>query len=265
MAYETLKFVIAENIATITLDRPDDANALNGKMADELLEVSVECCTNKEIRAVILTGKGKLFCGGGDLKEFNAVGDKKEAHVIKVASALHSAIVRFSNMAAPLIVAVNGTAGGGGFSLLLAGDYILASSKAKFVSAYTASGLTPDGSSTYFLAKHVGLLRAKELMFTNRVLSADEACDWGMVSRVVEPDDLDDLMIEAMAMAKTFANGPTQAYGELKRLLLSAYDAPMEMQLEKETRSISGMMKTHDGPHGLEAFLNKQKPEFKGR
>ncbi len=262
MTYETLSFSLQNNIATITLDRPNDANALNGVMAEELLAVSIECTTNEDIRAVILTGEGKLFCVGGDLNEFKDVGDKKEAHLLKVATNVHSAVVRFSNMSAPMIVAVNGTAGGGGFSLVLSGDYIFASSKAKFVSAYTASGLTPDGSSTYFLAKHVGLLRAKELMFTNRVLTAEEACNWGMVSKVVEPEEL---MKEANELAKSFANGPTKAYGKLKRLLLSAYDAPMEMQLEKETQGISGMMKTHDGPHGLEAFLNKQQPVFKGK
>ena len=158
-------------------------------------------------------------------------------------------------------MAVNGTAGGGGFSLLLAGDYVLASDKAKFVSAYTASGLTPDGSSTFFLAKHIGLLRAKELMLTNRVLTADEAQDWGLVTRVVPAEELQN---EAQKLAEKFARGPTQAYGGVKQLLQSAYSASMEAQLERETQGIAGMMTTHDGPHGLESFLQKKKPEFKG-
>ncbi|MEE9314524.1 MAG: enoyl-CoA hydratase/isomerase family protein [Rhizobiaceae bacterium] len=262
MAYKTLDFTVAENIATITLNRPDDANALDAKMADELLEVAIECSTREDVRAVILTGKGRMFCPGGDLKEFKAVGNKKEAHLIKMATIMHAAIVRFSNMEAPLIVAVNGTAGGGGFSLALSGDVILASNKAKFVSAYTASGLTPDGSSTFFLAKHIGLLRAKEMIFTNRVLSADEACNWGLVSRVVEPESL---MTAAMELATAFATGPTKAYGQVKKLLNTAFNEPMEAQLEKEAQGISGMMKTRDAPHGLEAFLNKEKPKFEGR
>ena len=262
MTYQTLEYSLENSIATITLNRADDANALDARMADELLEVAIECTTNAEVRAVILTGKGKFFCPGGDLKEFKAVGDKKEAHLIKMATIMHAAIIRFSNMAAPLIIAVNGTAGGGGFSLALSGDYILASREAKFVSAYTASGLTPDGSSTYFLAKHIGLLRAKELIFTNRVLSANEACEWGLVSRVVESDEL---MAEAMKLAVSFAKGPTKAFGAVKRLLQTAFSAPMESQLEKEAQGISGMMQTHDAPHGLEAFLQKEKPKFKGR
>jgi len=261
MSYETLKFDVVESIATITLNRPDDANALNLTMAEELLTVSIACSTNRDLRAVILTGDGKLFCGGGDLNEFKKAGGEKEALLLRMATILHAAVIRFSNMDAPLIVAVNGTAGGGGFSLLLSGDYVLASEKAKFVSAYTASGLTPDGSSTYFLAKHIGLLRAKELIFTNRVLTAREACDWGLVNKVVAPDALND---EAQAMAKTLASGPTKAFGSVKRLLQSAFSDSMEAQLEKETQGIASMMTTHDGPHGLEAFLNKEKPQFKG-
>jgi 2-(1,2-epoxy-1,2-dihydrophenyl)acetyl-CoA isomerase len=262
MKYETLKFEIIDSVATIILSRPESANALNLKMAEELHEVSIVCCTNPGIRAVLLTGEGRMFCAGGDLNQFKDAGDEKEALLLRMATILHAAIVRFANMDAPLVVAVNGAAGGGGFSMMLAGDFVIASSKAKLVSAYTASGLTPDGSSTYYLAKHVGLLRAKELMFTNRVLSADEAMNWGLVNRVVEPDDL---METAMAMVHQFAMGPTKSYGRLKRMLQTAFSDPMEAQLEKETQGIASMMTTRDGPHGLEAFLNKQKPEFEGR
>ncbi len=261
MTYSTIDFTVSNDIATISLDRPDAANALNSLMADELHDASIKCATRADIRCVIITGKGKLFCGGGDLNEFKGVGDQKEAHLLRMATILHAAVIRFSNLKAPVIMAVNGTAGGGGFSLLLAGDIILASDKAKFVSAYTASGLTPDGSSTYFLAKHIGLLRAKELMLTNRVLTADEAQEWGLITRVVAADDL---MSEAQKLAQGFATGPTQAYGGVKRLLQTAYSASMEAQLEQETQGISGMMTTHDGPHGLESFLNKEKPVFKG-
>lgn len=260
--FETLTFDLTDQVATITLSRPDNANALSLKMAEELHTVSIECCTNRDIRAVILTGEGKMFCGGGDLQDFKDAGDSKEALLLRMATILHAAVVRFANMDAPLVVAVNGAAGGGGFSMMLAGDYILASSRAKMVSAYTASGLTPDGSSTFYLAKHIGLLRAKELMLTNRVLTAAEALEWGLINRVVEPEDL---MNEARAMAATFASGPTKAYGRMKRLMQSAFNDPMEAQLEKETQGIASMMTTRDGPHGLESFLNKQKPEFEGR
>lgn len=261
MSYETLTFGVADNIATITLNRPDNANALNARMAEEIHEVSIECETNDAIRCVVLTATGKLFCGGGDLAEMDAAGDGQEAHLLKMATLLHAGVIRFAKMDAPLIVAVNGTAGGGGFSLVLAGDYVLSSDRAKFISAYTASALTPDGSSTYFLAKHVGLLRAKELQMTNRMLTADEACDWGMVSRVVPHDDL---MDEAMKLARKFATGPTAAYGGVKRLALTAFSGEMEAQLDKESISISSLMRGHDAPHGIRSFLHKKKPDFKG-
>jgi 2-(1,2-epoxy-1,2-dihydrophenyl)acetyl-CoA isomerase len=262
MSYQTMTFDIVEGIATLTLNRPDDANALNQQMANELLDAAMICSSDERVRAVIVTGNGKMFCAGGDLREMDEQGERRPEHLTRMASALHGALIRFSHMDAPVIMAVNGTAAGGGFSMALSGDIILASDKAKFIAAYTASGLTPDGSSTYFLAKHVGLLRAKELLLTNRLLSAQEACDWGMVTRVVPAETLTD---EARKLATTFAAGPTRAFGGLKQLLQTAYSDPMETQLERETRGISQMMRTHDGPHGLNAFLNKQKPQFKGR
>mgnify|MGYP001811897384 CR=1 FL=1 len=262
MTYETLTLDISSNIATITLNRPDDANALNARMAEELFDASVRCSDPDEVRAVIITGTGRMFCAGGDLQDMHDQGDEKPAHLVRMATRLHAALTRFAHMDAPVIMAINGVAAGGGFSIVLAGDIVLASEEAKFVSAYTASGLTPDGSSTYHLAKHIGLLRAKELFLTNRRLSAQEACDWGMVTRVVPAERL---MEEARELAANFASGPTRAYGGLKRMLLTAYSDTMETQLERETQGISGSMRTHDGPHGLESFLNKKKPAFKGR
>lgn len=261
MAYQTIDFTVAGGIAEITLNRPDQANALNLQMAEELFAAALECATDTAIRAVILSARGKLFCGGGDLAEMHAQGAGQEAHLHKMTAALHAAIVRFAHMDPPLIVAVNGTAGGGGFSLALTGDYVLASDKAKFVSAYTAAGLTPDGSSTFYLAKHIGLLRAKELALTNRMLGAEEALDWGLVTRVVGADALAD---EARRLADGFAAGPARAFGGVKRLLLTGFSDTMETQLDKEAVSIASMMRTHDGPHGIAALLDKQTPQFRG-
>lgn len=262
MTYETIEFDVAGGVATITLNRPDNANALCGKMAEEMFDASIICQTDPAVRAVLVTARGKLFCAGGDLAEMDAAGDGRPAHLVKMATLLHQALIRFSQMDAPVVMGVNGTAGGGGFSVALSGDYVIASDRAKFVSAYTSSALTPDGSSTYFLAKHVGLLRAKELMLTNRVLSAEEALDWGIVNRVVPNDDLPDA---AREMAARFAKGPTRAFGGVKRLLATAYSEGMEGQLDKEAMSIAGMMGTHDAVHGLQSFLRKEKPTFKGK
>jgi 2-(1,2-epoxy-1,2-dihydrophenyl)acetyl-CoA isomerase len=251
MSYQHILFDVSDSVALITLNRPDDANAIHKPMVEELLDIALRCYREKDIRAVILTGAGKMFCGGGDLKTFNSLGDDAANYVDQTATVLHHAISRFSRMAAPLVMAVNGTAAGGGFSLALCGDYVIAAESAKLISAYTASGLTPDGSSTYYLAKHVGLLRAKELILTNRLLSAEEAC-------------AGQLMDEATGLARTFAAGPTKAYGIAKNLLTTAYSESLEAQLDAESRGIAATMSSRDGRHGLESFLHKQKPEFTG-
>lgn len=261
MTLETMTIDVQNGVATITLMRPDDANAMNGAMLDEIWEAALICEENPEIRAVIITATGGMFCAGGDLKEFNGQGDNLSAYVRRHATLLHAGITRFQRMDAPVIIAVNGTAAGAGLSLAASGDVVLAADNAVFISAYTASGLTPDGSSTYFLAKHIGLMRAKEMILLNRKLSAQEACDWGLVTRVVAADNL---MAEARSMAEGFAAGATKAYGGAKRLLLSAYNQTLETQLEMETVSIADMGSTHDGRHGIDSFANRRKPEFKG-
>ena len=260
MDYETLRFELVDGIATITLDRKDNpANALNALLAEELFEASVRC-GDASVRAVVITAVGKMFCGGGDLAEMDAAPDK-HAHLTRMATLLHASLSRFAHIDAPVIIALNGTAGGGGFSLALSGDYVIASQSAKFVSAYTASGLTPDGSSTYYLAKHIGLLRAKELMLTNRVLTAQEALDWGLVNKVVAQEAV---LLEAQKMAKHIASGPTKAYGGVKRLLDTAFSGGLETQLDRETRSIADSMRTDDGPAGIASFLAKNTPTFTG-
>ena len=151
--FETINFEIIENIAIIRLNRPNSYNSLNAKMAKELLEISYECDTNKKIRAIILTGEGeRAFCAGGDLKSFHETGNVGK-HLKIVTHDLHGAITRFSRMNSPLIVAVNGVAAGAGLSFVGFADLAIAKSSATFVSAYTKAGLTPDGSSSYYLPR----------------------------------------------------------------------------------------------------------------
>ena len=262
MGYETLTYEVADGVATITLMRPDAANALNGQAFREIWDVSLKCDDDPAVRAVIITATGRMFCSGGDLKDFASRGDDLPRYLTESATLFHAAITRFQRMDAPVVIAVNGVAAGAGISLVSSGDVVIASEEALFVSAYTASGLTPDGSATYFLAKHVGLMRAKELVLLNRRLTAAEAQDWGLVTRVVAPDGL---MDEAREIATGFAKGPTKAFGGAKRLLLSAFDGSLETQLEKESISISDMARTRDGRHGIETFAARGKPTFEGR
>src|ERR1700687_4137430 len=186
--YSCLNFEMRDHVAHITLNRPEAANALNLALAQELEEVSLLCNEDAAVRAVMLTGAGKLFCAGGDLKSFAAQSPAElPAHLKRVTLYLHTAMNRFARIRAPLVIALNGSAGGAGLSLICAGDLVLAAESARFTMSYTRVGLTPDGSSTYYLPRIVGLRRAMDLALTNRTLTAREAEALGIVTRVV-PD-----------------------------------------------------------------------------
>ena len=262
MAFDNIQFEVSDGLARLTLDRPGAANALNLDLAAELLEAATLCSEDATIRAVLLTGSGKMFCAGGDLRSFADAGDEVAAHLTRLADTLHAAISKFARMNAPLVVAVNGAAAGAGMSLVCMSDLAIAAQSASFTMAYTAAGLTPDGSSTYYLPRAIGMRRAKELILTNRRLSAAEALDWGLVQSVV-PDD--ELMAEAEKLATRLSRGPTLAFGAAKRLLIESATSELEPQMDSETKAIADMTRNADGREGITAFLEKRRPEFKGR
>lgn len=261
MSYETLLYDVADGVATVTFNRPDAANAMSPLCAKEFNDVSLQIEGNQSVRAVVLTGAGKMFCAGGDLAAFKAAGDGARALILQMTGDLHLGISRLSRNPAPVIGAINGTAAGAGFSVVMLCDLAISAESAVYTMAYTNAGLSPDGSSTYFMPRKIGDRRARELMLTNRVLKANEALEWGVVNQVV-PDD--QVMDEAMQLAKKLASGPTQAYGQVKALLNGSFDQSLETQMELEARAIAEMITTADGQEGLDAFLNKRKPEFKG-
>jgi 2-(1,2-epoxy-1,2-dihydrophenyl)acetyl-CoA isomerase len=262
MQYTTLLFDVKDHVARITMNRPEAANALNAEMGKDLMHAALRCSEDPAIRAVILTGAGRLFSGGGDLKSFAAQGDNMPYHLKEVTTYLHAAISRFTRMDPPVIAAVNGTAGGAGMSLCCFCDLVLAAESAKFTMAYTRVGLTPDGSSTYFLPRIVGLKRALELTLTNRILTAQEAMEWGIVTKVV-PDA--SLQAEADALAAQLASAATGALGAAKRLLHSGWGETLETQMELESQVIAARARTADGREGIAAFLEKRAPKFAGK
>ncbi len=261
MTYETLLFEVSGGLAKITLNRPGAANSLNGAMAHDLMMAAIRCDEDPDIRAVLLTGTGKMFCAGGDLKTFHTFGEDTGARLKEITLYLHGATSRFSRMNPPMVVAVNGIAAGAGMSIAISGDLVLAARSAMFTSAYTAAGLSPDGSSTYFMPRLIGLRRAQELMLTNRRLSAEEALEWGLINRVVDDEDLAG---EAETLARGLAAGATGAYGAVKKMLTETFTNPLETQMEIEARMISERATSPDGREGIDAFVNKRQPEFIG-
>ncbi len=261
MTYETIKYAVNDGVAKIEFNRPDAGNSINRKFAHEFMDVAIKSTTDSSVRCIVIGAAGAIYSFGGDLKFFSTEMEKIEGTLIELTAVLHQGIQRFHNCKVPVIIGVDGMAAGGGFSLALFADIVFASRSSKFTMAYTNAGLSPDGSSSYYLPRLVGLRRAQELMLTNRVLSAEEAQEWGIVTYVCDGEQLD---VEVEKLASKLASGPTRAYAAVKQLLARTYDQSLEVQLEQESRLIAEMADSKDGREGLDAFLNKRKPNFKG-
>ena len=261
MKYKNLKFEIENNIGRIVLNRPEAANAITIPLVKELLDIAIKCEAGAPIRALILQGEGSIFCAGGDLKYMTEQENLKEA-ISEMIGILHVALSKIDHLDVPLIGAITGTAAGAGLSLVSACDMAVAGKNVKFTSAYTAAGLTPDGSSTFHLPRSIGKKRTMELMLTNRVLSADEALDWGLINSVVDDDQV---ISETNKLAEKIANGPTMAFGGVKEMIRQTFSNGLETQMELESQIFSKQLIGEDGPEGIKAFTSKRKPEFKGK
>lgn len=259
MSYQTLLVDIVDNVATITINRPDAANAMSPLCAREFSQVANSLDSDTSVRAIVITGAGKMFCAGGDLSAFAAAGDDARRLLLEMAGDLHSGLSRLARGNAPVIAAVNGTAAGAGFSLVMACDLAICAESAVFTMAYTRAGLSPDGSSTFYMPRKIGDRRTRELMLTNRLLKAPEALEWGIVNRVV-PDA--QVLQEAMKLARELAVGPTRSFGAVKTLLNGTFEQTLESQMELEARSIADLARSADGQEGIRAFLEKRKPKF---
>jgi 2-(1,2-epoxy-1,2-dihydrophenyl)acetyl-CoA isomerase len=261
----SIECAIADGVATITLNRPDALNALGEVEMAELADVVRRVAVDTSVRAVLLTGAGRAFCAGGDVKRMlSGWGDQpgsREAGALTGAGALHEAVSGLRRMPKPVLCAVNGVAAGAGVGIALAGDIVWAAESATLTLAYTAIGLSPDGGTTFFLPRAVGPTRAMEYFLTNRKLSAAEALQVGMLSRVF-PDD--ELLPEARALVQRLAQGPTRAYAEVKSLVSASLRNGLETQLENERQGIVRSVSTDDFAEGVAAFVAKRSPRFQG-
>lgn len=261
MGYEYIMLDRADAVATITLNRPEAFNALHLGLGRELFEAVLAVDDDPGVRCVVITGAGKAFCAGGDVKAFVDNLPRIGAHVKELTTYLHGTISRLCRSDKPVIMAVNGVAAGGGLSFALSGDLVVAAESARFTMAYSKIAATPDGSSTYFLPRLVGLRRALELYMTNRVLSAKEALDWGLITRVLPDAEFKKGVDE---LARELAQGPSKAFGGAKRLFHQSTWESLETQMELEAQAIATAGRTDDFRTGVTAFAEKRTPRFGG-
>jgi 2-(1,2-epoxy-1,2-dihydrophenyl)acetyl-CoA isomerase len=244
-------------VQTITLNRPDVLNAFNGALHKALREALKEA-RDPEVRAVVLTGAGRGFSAGQDLKEFGETADVRDA----LRESYHPNVLAIRALEKPVIAAVNGVCAGAGLSLACVCDLRIAADDARFVPGFIGIGLVPDAGGTYFLHRLLGAARAFEWMSSNRRLTAGEAHAWGLVSEVVKADAL---QARAAELAATYAAFPTRGIGMTKRLFDHADNATLEEQLEREAQLQAAATQTEDFREGVAAFLEKREPQFKGR
>ncbi len=259
--HRTLRAEVDGGVGRLTLARPDAGNSNNLAMAEELDELTTAWSADPGVRVVLLQGEGATFCVGGDLKSFATQPDLP-AHLTEITGHLHAAIARLASMDAPVVAAVHGSAAGAGCSLAAVSDLVLAAASSRFVMAYTAIGLTPDGSGSWALPRVVGLRRALELTLTTRHHTAAEAVEAGLATRVVADDDLHD---NAERLAGSLAAGPTGALGAAKRLLRGSLAHDLEAQMALEAAALAAAAASPDGQEGIAAFLEKRAPRFGGR
>jgi 2-(1,2-epoxy-1,2-dihydrophenyl)acetyl-CoA isomerase len=250
---------VRDRVAYLTLNRPESGNALDPGLIHAFRDAAESLEGRDDVGAVILTGAGKNFSVGGDLRFMQAAGDDVADAVFGLATTMHAGIEALASLDAPVISAVRGAAAGGGMSIAIAADLVLAAESARFTVAYTAIGFSTDGGASWTLPRLVGHRRAMELALLNERLTAVRAQELGIVTRVVSDDALD---ADAEQLARRLADGPAGAHAAVKRLLRNSSTATFSSQLAVEAHTISGLAAAPDGREGVLAFLDKRAPHF---
>lgn len=262
MELTTMTYDVRDGVAHVRFTRPEGANAVNPAFSADLRAVVLAVEFDDAVTAVSVTAEGKVFCAGGDLRLFHESGDRVANVAADMLVDFHGAISKMNQIPKPFVAGVRGAAGGAGLSLMSAFDLVVASETAKFTMAYTKAGVTPDGTSSYFLSRHIGVRRMLDLTLTNRVLTAAEAEAWGLVNRVVPDAEVDDA---TAALAQQLAGGATYALGMAKRVVYFGHDHGLADAAEFEGRTITQAMRGHDAQEGIAAFVEKRPPRFEGR
>src|SRR5687768_4843889 len=264
MSFECLLYETKDHVATLTLNRPERLNALGGTLREDLTGGLTRAIDDPQVRAIVITGAGKGFCAGGDVKAMQDANEAGRGRPLmeRVAPSRDRTVLLMRDSPKPLIAAVNGAAAGAGMNLALACDIRIASTAARFSQAFVRRGLHPDWGGTYFLPRAVGMARAAELIFTGDVIDAAEALRIGLVSRVVSPEEL---MPAAQELARKIAAGPPVAIRLAKRAIYKNAESDLRSALEFETFAQNACFDTEDAREGIRAFVDKRAPVFRGR
>jgi 2-(1,2-epoxy-1,2-dihydrophenyl)acetyl-CoA isomerase len=263
MNFETVQYELAGSVATVTMNRPDALNALSLQLSLDL-RAAIERAVADRARVVVLTGSGRAFCSGGDLREMRSMGEREgniEAFLDSPLKALHEVILLIRETPVPFVAAVNGVCAGAGTNFALACDLVVAAEDATFNEAFVRIGLSPDCGGTFFLPRAIGEKRAAEAFMLGGSIDARRAEQIGMINRVVPAADL---LQEASKLAAQLAAGPTGSYGRIKRMLNAAYSNDLRAQLDLEAECQLESGRAEDFKEGVTAFFEKRAPQFKG-
>lgn len=263
MTLETIKYELQENVAVITFNRPEALNALSLQLTKDLFS-AVHKAIEDKARTVVLTGEGRAFCSGGDLREMQMMWQKEgriEAFMEEPLKALHDVILLIRGTPVPFIAAVQGVCAGAGTNFALACDIVFAAENASFNEAFVRIGLSPDCGGSFFLPRAIGEKLAAELFMTGETVSAERAAQFGMINRVVPAENL---MTETLLMAKKLALAPTASIGRIKKMLNASFSNNLSDQLELEHQLQIESGKGADFKEGVEAFFEKRPPNFTG-
>ncbi len=248
-------------VAWLTLNRPNAANTIDAPMAAAFRQTVADLNADESVRALVISGAGKMFCAGGDLQRFAAEAGDAANYVKRLVSDFHAALKMLEDFSAPVITAVHGAAAGAGMGLALTADIVIAAESSRFVMAYTRAGLTPDGGTSWMLPHLIGLRRALELTLLNRTIEAQEALALGLITEIASDADV---AVRARAIAEELAAGPTAAYVTSRRLLRRAHANDYAAHLSAEAAAIEHSFRTEDGLEGVRAFSERRAPTFRG-
>jgi len=262
MTTGAIRLDLSGDIARLTLTGGDRGNPIDERFCAEMSEAANVISTTPHVRAVLIQAEGKAFSYGGDVAAFVDDLDALPSNIRKWTTTLHSAVARFQRMDAPVVAAVHGVCAGGMSGFIAGCDIVVAAENARFVAAYAGIAFSCDASSSVMYSRRMGLGRARKFLLLNETLDAPSALAAGLVDEVVPGADL---VTRAEAIATQLAAGPTRAFGEIRRLMLSASDQPLETQLELEAQALTRVTATQDAREGLTAFAQKRRPVFVGR